>query len=482
MNILNDPSAERGVLAGLASHGKDAYLDIADIVSENSFITDNNAIIFKCFKHVFEEGDSAKADIPSLLSASQSLNLINFLTGTEAKKYLQSLFMLPITIENTRKLAGKIRKLEVAKLLTNQLEEAKQTIYGITGNESISEIIAMAEGPIFNFGSLLNHTGNNPIRLGEGIFEYIQSLIDNPIDQVGISTRFPAYDSAIGGGLRRGTVNVIGARPGVGKTTIAMNMGMNIAQQGIKVLNLDTEMIKEDQIHRTLACLSEVSINQVETGKFGNDKVLTSQVMKGGKIFEKAPYFYNSINGMSFEEQLAVMRRWVVKEVGLNEKGKANPCCVVYDYLKLMDSEGMGKDLTEWQLLGFMITALHNFTVRYELPMLLFIQLNRDGITKESTDAASGSDRIVWLCSNFSILKEKSDEELAEDGTENGNRKIVVLKHRHGAGLQHKDYINCKMIGHYAKLVEGQTKFELKFGKNKKVEFDLDDTDGEVEF
>ena len=65
---------------------------------------------------------------------------------------------------------------------------------------------------------------------------------------------------------------------------------------------------------------------------------------------------------------------------------------------------------------------------------LTFIQLNRDGITKESTDTASGSDRIIWLCSNFTIYKRKSDEEIAKDGPENGNRKLVPVISRHGEG------------------------------------------------
>ena len=51
---------------------------------------------------------------------------------------------------------------------------------------------------------------------------------------------------AIGGGLRRGTVNVIGARPKTGKTLLAQNMGMNIAKQGVPVLDLDTEMMFND--------------------------------------------------------------------------------------------------------------------------------------------------------------------------------------------------------------------------------------------
>ena len=112
------------------------------------------------------------------------------------------------------------------------------------------------------------------------------------------------------------------------------------------------------------------------------------------------------------------------------------------------------------------MTGLHNFALKYEIPILAFIQLNRDGITKESTDTASGSDRIIWLCSNFSIYKAKSDEEIAKDGPENGNRKLVPLIARHGEGLQDKDYINVNMIGKYGKLTEGKTAFELEDGTN----------------
>jgi hypothetical protein len=126
-----------------------------------------------------------------------------------------------------------------------------------------------------------------------------------------------------------------------------------------------------------------------------------------------------------------------------------------------MDTQGMSQDLKEYQVLGFMMTSLHNFAVRYQVPIVAFIQLNRDGITKESTDTASGSDRIIWLCSNFTIFKRKSDEEIAEDGPSNGNRKLVPLVSRHGGGLDDNDYINCYMKGWCAKITEGKTRLEI---------------------
>jgi hypothetical protein len=172
------------------------------------------------------------------------------------------------------------------------------------------------------------------------------------------------------------------------------------------------------------------------------------------------------------------MKRWLVKEVGLNDDGTAKDCVIFYDYLKLMDTSGMSQDLKEYQVLGFMMTQLHNFAVKFKVPVVAFIQLNRDGITKESTDSASGSDRIIWLCSNFTIFKRKSDEEIAEDGVSNGNRKMVPLIARHGGGLDDNDYINCNMKGWCAKITEGKTRLELVNNtQNKDEGFIIDEND-----
>jgi len=287
----------------------------------------------------------------------------------------------------------------------------------------------------------------------------------NPLDQVGIPTGFNRYDFSIGGGLRRGTVNVVGARPKIGKTLFGENVGIYIAKHlGIPVLNLDTEMMRKDHQDRGMAMLTEIAISDIETGKFSENSYKNQKIRKAADEVKDIPYYHKSIGGKPFEDQLSVMRRWIAKEVGVNAEGNAKDCVIIYDYLKIMDSADISGDMKEYQALGFLMTSLHNFAIRYEVPILAFIQLNRDGITKESTDTASGSDRIIWLCSNFSIYKSKSDEEIAKDGPENGNRKLVPVIARHGEGLADKDYININMIGKYGKLTEGRTAFELESG------------------
>ena len=126
-----------------------------------------------------------------------------------------------------------------------------------------------------------------------------------------------------------------------------------------------------------------------------------------------------------------------------------------------MGSEGISSSMQEYQVLGFQITQLHNFMVKYDVPCLSFVQLNRDGITKESTDVVSGSDRLIWLCTSFSIFKMKSEEEIAEDRVENGNRKLVPVVSRHGEGLDDGDYVSMKMFGKIGRLQEGMTRNEL---------------------
>lgn len=477
--ILADPSAERAVLSGICKYGESVYLDIADIIQEGSFTIDSNKIIFSCIKNICDKQESLSIDIASIYSSAQELGVSHILSKKEETQHLKAILDFPVNKDNIPKFAAKIRKLQIARLLHEQLEQAKEKLLDINGSEPVSSILSIAEDTVFDFTSLINDTDNNPVSIASGIDEYIQNLIDNPIDQVGIPTGFPVYDEAIGGGLRRSTVNVIAARPKTGKTLLVDNMGWHISQKGIPVLNLDTEMTKEDHINRLLAMMTETEINNIETGKFAQSSDQKNKISKAVKALQESNIYYKSIAGKPFEEQLGLMRRWIVKDVGLEDDGSAKPCVIFYDYLKLMDSQGMSQDLKEYQVLGFMMTALHNFATRYKVPIVAFVQLNRDGITKESTDTASGSDRIIWLCSNFTIFKRKSDEEIAEDGPTEGNRKLVPIISRHGGGLDDNDYINCHMKGWCAKISEGRTKLEIanNVDKNSKNGFIIDDND-----
>jgi hypothetical protein len=70
----------------------------------------------------------------------------------------------------------------------------------------------------------------------------------------------------------------------------------------------------------------------------------------------------------------------------------------------------------------------------------------------------------LWLATTVAKFEAKGEEEVADDGEMNGNRKFTIIKARHGSGLEYGDYINVRMGGKYAKLKELHTRNELKSG------------------
>lgn len=483
MNILADAAAERAVLAGIIKHGSDTYFDVVDLLNADTFTIDSNLYIFKCLQKIFKDDPNSIIDLASINSAAHQLGLSHIFQSADELKHLQSVSKFPVAKENVGKFATKIRKLQIARLFDLKLDDIKTSLLDIKGDESLSHILNLVEEPLFALTSLCDDNKNEPELISGGLDDLIKTLAEGQGKPIGVSTGWAVYDNAIGGGLRKGTFNLIGARTGVGKTIALENAGIHIAGKlDIPVLYMDTEMDTEQHQARMLAMVSGLGLTYIETGKFIDDTDSLRKLKAAQATIDSWKYHYVNISGLPFEEQLAIMRRWVVKKVGLNQDGTAKDCVIIYDYLKLMSAEGLGADMKEYQLLGLQTTALHNFAARYKLPILSAIQLNRDGIDKETTAAASGSDRIIWLCSNFSILKMKSDDEISKDGIKEGNRKLVTLKCRHGAGLSAGDYINFTIDKLNLRMTEGKTRSELG-DSDKDIEgFEVQDDQDSVPF
>ena len=460
-NNLMDLGAERAVLAGIFSYGLESYVEVCDIIDSDSLSHKNNQVIFKCIEKIIKDG--AEIDLPSLLSAAKKLDLQDIINSNQELEYINSLMEYPVKKDNVLYFAAQIKKFEFARKIKKLTNKIGRDIDDINGDESIDEIINILENPITDF-LREDDTGNKPERIGDGVEEYLEFLIENKCDQIGIPTGFARYDAAIGGGLRPGGVDLVSARPKVGKSVFGDNVAINVAAKGIPVLMLDTEMSKEDHLNRIISNLSGVPINEVATGRFTDDDEKSIKVKQAIDHIKDIPYTYVTVAGAPFEQILNTIKRWIMQEVGQDENRKTNQCVVVYDYLKLMTSGSITNNIQEYQALGFQITALHNLAVKYEFPCLSFVQLNRDGITKESTDAVSGSDRLIWLCTSFSIFKTKSAEELAEDGPNAGNRKLVPIVSRHGPGMDDGNYINMRMVGDHAQLLELRTRDEFRAG------------------
>ncbi len=479
-----DKAAEITVVSGILRHGYNSYVDVSDLIDANVFADDFNSALYKCFEYHYKDGDRP-LDVPSILAAAKAVGVSQLIDQPEERRHLRAYQNHPVEMETVRREAGKLVKLKIAEVIDEISAQARRDLRKISGDESLNTIVSILENPLFEYVAKINSEEmEGPQHIAFGVDAYLDNLENNPRDNIGISSGFAIYDSCIGGGYRRGTVNIVAARPKNGKTFFVDNVAMHVAGVlKIPVLNLDTEMSREEHLARILSYLSGVTIKEIEKGTFGQDPVKKKAVRDAATYLKTIPYEYESVINKSFEEQVATIRRWAIKTVGVDEHGNTKDCLVLYDYLQLTDAAEFSGDFKEYQILGFQMLSLLRLAARCDLPILSLLQLNRDGIDKENTSAAAGSDRIIWKCANFSILKRKSEEELAEPGSnDEGNAKLVPVISRHGEGLAPQDYINLRLDLATARMTEGRTRNEVaKERKARGFEIEYDE-EGANEF
>lgn len=460
--MIIDNASERAVLAGICQYGSDIFCDI-DFIESQYFVNETNQILFKCLKEIIDNNE--KIEYMSILSTAEKLGVFGLLSKNSEIQFIRSLFNLLIEKENIPKYAAKLAKLKIARDLSNQLKICDTKVSEVKGTESLDEIISIVETPINDIlSSIYKNVENDPQSIDKELEERIEFLENNPIEFLGIPTGFSIFDKANGGGIRRKTVALIGAPTGVGKSVISTNVAIHVAQLGIPVLYLDTEMDLESQQYRILANLSSVKINTIAQGKFGQKPDEKYRIQQAIRQIKGMSIKHIPVAGMPFENILRIIKRWIVQTVGHDENGRINDCLVLYDYFKLMTSVGLSAALQEYQALGFQITQLSDFCIVNDVPCLAFVQLNRE-------NAIAQSHRLEWLASTVAKFEPKGPEELAEDGPGAGNRKMTLIKARHGEGLDVGDYINLQMNGAYAQLEELHTRNMLKSGltKNEKT-------------
>ena len=180
--VLMNAAAERAVLSGICHYGAEAYLDIEELVEIESFVLEENQLIFKCLEKILTEQD--EVDMASILSAASDLSLSESLNNKKSSEHLRAVYNFPIKLNNVKPHAIKIRKLQLGRQIQDKSKNIYTDISEITGDESVDEIISIAENSIFELSSSLEARGDNkPTFLGDNVEEYLLHLEENPTFQ-----------------------------------------------------------------------------------------------------------------------------------------------------------------------------------------------------------------------------------------------------------------------------------------------------------
>ena len=183
----------------------------------------------------------------------------------------------------------------------------------------------------------------------------------------GMRTRLPRLDRCLGGGLQRGRVVVIAARPSIGKTSLGVQIGLNVAGDQHRVLVLSQEMPRGDLTDRITANLGRVSLETLATGILPDDNESWQRVVEAT---EKAESLSLEIDDQPALTLLAIRSKcqMVKAQRGLD--------VVVLDYLQLCAATD--RKASRHHQIEEISRGLKTLSKELDICVVVLSQINRD--------------------------------------------------------------------------------------------------------
>lgn len=206
----------------------------------------------------------------------------------------------------------------------------------------------------------------NPMLLADALRRAVgrlQARLDGETTP-GLSTGFPDLDARLGGGMRPGQLIVVAARPGMGKTSLAMQIGLSAALSGAGALFCSQEMAEEELSDRALALHGRLSLERIISGKL-DDEDWTRTTAAMGQMRE-APLWIDEQPSLSLMDVRNKARR-VLREHG-------SLSLIVVDYLQLMVGPGSNRN-AEIEAIS---RGLKQLAKELCLPVVALSQLSRE--------------------------------------------------------------------------------------------------------
>lgn len=227
----------------------------------------------------------------------------------------------------------------------------------------------------------------------------MDELADTSAEQTGIKTGYADLDSILPG-LRPGQLIVVGARPGIGKTTIGLDIARNVAvREGIPALFVSLEMSHTEVMHRLIAAESRVDLHRMQTRDLSEDDYV--RMAKGVPRIAEGHLAIDDTPAAGLSHIRSRLR-------GMARTSPAR--LVVVDYLQLMAT---GQAENRQQQVADLSRGLKLIAREFEVPVMVLAQLNRGSEHRQD--------------------KRPQMSDLRESGAVEQDADVVLLLHREAA-------------------------------------------------
>nr|WP_225735037.1 replicative DNA helicase [Pseudoclavibacter endophyticus] len=426
----HDLLAEQSALGGMLL-SKDAVADVVEAVRGVDFYVPKHEIIFDAIQDLYATGEPT-----DVITVTAHLTKSGELSRAGGAEYLHTLAGIVPTAAN----AGYYAEIVAERAVLRRLVEAGTRIVqmGYAGEGEVVELVNQAQAEIY--GVTGGVESEDFVPLGVAI-EEAQHDIDVAQNRdgafAGVPTGFAEFDR-LTNGLHAGQLIIIAARPGLGKSTLALDFARSAAlHHDMPCIFFSLEMGRSELAMRMMSAEASVRLNKMRTGGLDqNDQADLARA--AGRINDK-PLFLDDSPNMTLVEIRAKCRR-IKQKHGLQ--------MVVIDYLQLMTSgkrvESRQQEVSEFS------RALKLLAKELEVPVIALSQLNRN-----SEQRADRKPQISDLRESGSLEQDADmvlllhrDGAYEKDHPRAGEADLIVAKHRNGP----TDTIALSFQGHLSRF------------------------------
>ncbi len=353
--------AEKSVIGSMFL-GHDAIMKATEILTAEDFYTRQYAVMFEAIRTLAEEG--RPVDQVTILSALEALGAPDEIRNPE---FIAGIISYVPSSVNIGDYAKMVRDYAVKRRLIKVNEEIAADCY--SGQYSTEDLLAETEKKIFDI--IQNQGGGGDLvpisRIVMNVLDNIQTAAKNTSTVTGIETGFKELDYKTAG-LQRSDLILIAARPSMGKTAFALNIGEYACfRKNRNVMIFSLEMSKEQLVNRLIAMESYVDSGKIRIGDLADSE--WDKVVEGAGIIGRSNLMIDDTPAISISEMRSKCRKAQL------EHGQID--MIIIDYLQLMTGNKGGKDASRQQEISDISRALKALARELKTPVIALSQLSR---------------------------------------------------------------------------------------------------------
>ena len=406
--------AEQAVLGSMLIDSR-CISDVIGLLRPEDFYLQQNREIYETIYSMFNF--SEVVDPVTVLDKMKERGVFT----EQSTGYVMQLMEITPTAANVRSYAQIVRDKSLLRAISEAASDINETVYQNAG--TAAEILENAEKRIFalrkdSAGDSLEHIGTVLLK----VFDRLTELAESGSAFPGLSTGLMDLDRKING-LKKSDLILIAARPGMGKTSLALNVALNAAKKSGK----------------TIAFFSlEMSREQLGMRLMSNESFVDNQKLVTGRLSEDEWAKIGLASSALSQTDIRVDDNPTITVAEINAKCRRldNLALVVVDYLQLMTSSGERSSSNEnrQQIVSDISRALKIMAKELNVPVICLSQLSRANESRqdkrpmlsdlrESGAIEQDADIVLFLY---------RDDYYHEDSPEKNVAECIVAKNRHG--------------------------------------------------